>query len=84
MSALAKQKRLDQIKRLLLMHPEGIHIDDIRDQVAPDMDWSSIWRFLVKDLNAQKLAKGVYTLEPNMGDIELARAVLKRAGLDVN
>ena len=78
--ALTKQKCLDQIKRLLLMHPEGIHMDDIRNQVAPDMDWSSIWRFVVRDLKAQKLSKGIYTLEPDEDDIQLAIAVLNRAG----
>ena len=79
--ALTKQKHLDQIKRLLLMHPEGISMDDIRNQVAPEMDWSSIWRFVVKDLQAQRLSKGIYTLEPNEDDIQVAVAVLNRAGL---
>ena len=77
--AITKQQRLDQVKRLLLMHPEGIHINDIQRAVDPDMDWSSIWRFVVKDLNAQKLEKGVYTLEPAQSDVELAIAILKRA-----
>jgi hypothetical protein len=76
--ALAKQKHLDQIKCLLLMHPEGIHIDEIRQIIAPDMDWSSIWRYVVKDLQAQKLSKGVYTLEPTKDDLNLAIAVLER------
>ena len=77
--AITKQQRLDQVKRLLLMHPEGIHINDIQQAVDPDMDWSSIWRFVVRDLNAQKLEKGVYTLDPSQSDVELAIAILKRA-----
>ena len=76
--AVTKQQRLDKAKRLLLMHPEGISITDIQQVVDPDMDWSSIWRFVTQDLKARKIERGIYTLDPSESDVALAIAVLDR------
>lgn len=77
--ALTKQLKLEQVKRLLLTHPEGISITDLQKEVDPESDWSSMWRFVTQDLKARKIERGVYTLDPSSDDIALALAVLQRA-----
>jgi hypothetical protein len=75
--ALTKQQHLEHIKRRLLMHPEGVRITELQNEI--DMDWSSLWRYVVQDLKARKIERGLYTLDPSESDIHLARAVLDRA-----
>lgn len=79
--ALTKQQSLEQVKRLLLMHPNGIRIGEIQRQL--DADWATVWRYVTQDLKARKLERGVYTLDPSPEDIELAAIVLQRAGVAV-
>jgi len=74
--ALTKMQALEQVKRLLLMHPDGISINDIQKQM--DVDWSSVWRWVTQDLKARKIERGIYTLDPSEADIKLAYAVLDR------
>lgn len=76
MSALPKQLKLEQVKRLLLMSPEGVEMADVIKLL--DMDQSSAWRYL-QQLGARKLERGLYTLDPSEEDVRLALAVLERA-----
>lgn len=73
--ALTKQKGLEQVKHLLLSHPEGVEFGSIVKLL--DMDASSAWRYL-KQLGARKIERGLYTLDPSAEDRKLARAVLER------
>ncbi len=77
--ALTKQQSLELVKRLLLMHPDGIRIGEIQRQL--NADWATVWRYVTQDLKARKLERGVYTLDPTPEDIELATIVLQRAGI---
>lgn len=77
-TALRKLDHLEQVKFLLLSHPEGININTIHEQVGGH--YSSIHRYVNDDLKARKLSHGTYTLDPSETDIELARAVLRRTG----
>ena len=75
--ALTKQKHLEQIKRLLLMKPEGVSITDLQRSIT--VDWATIWRWVVQDLKARKIERGIYTLDPSPEDVALAVEVLRRA-----
>lgn len=73
--AQSKLRKLEQVKRLLLLHPEGIAFKALRHAVEADQ--SSINRYL-HELGARQLDRGIWTLEPTQDDIDLAWAVLSR------
>lgn len=75
-TALRKLDHLEQVKILLLSHPEGININAIHEAVGGH--YSSIHRYVNDDLKARKITQGVYTLDPTEADIELAHVVLRR------
>lgn len=71
-----KLDKLLQAKRLLLEHPEGINITAI--QAVLGVDASSIHRYVVNELHARRIDKGLYTLDPSPEDVALAEAILSR------
>lgn len=76
-TAKRKLDTLNHIRTQLLLHPRGYPIAALVEETGTTI--STVWRQL-EELGARRLAQGVYTLDPTPADVELARAILERAG----
>lgn len=74
--ALTKLTKLVEVKRQLLLHTEGLTVDEL--SAATGVHISTVYRYLA-DLGATSAAgSNRYTLEPTEQDIQLAQAVIAR------
>lgn len=75
--AMGKLVKLMEVKRQLLLHPQGLTVDELI--VSTHIHISTIYRYL-EDLGAVSVAGSTrYTLSPTAQDIELAQAILNHS-----
>lgn len=75
--ALTKARKLSEARRLYLLSPRGLSDIELAHKLAVDRSLAYDYR---KELACVAVSPGRYTLEPTIDDINLALAVLQRAG----
>lgn len=77
--SLKKWQNIRRAQILYLNNPEGLRDDELAEQLGVLIRTASQIRV---ELGAVRTHKAHYTLKPSEADVTLARAILRRAGLD--